>query len=220
MKQPAGVQPSQILRRLGTFVLGVILFATAPSSVCAQELLVSAAVGVYTPLVEVFATSARQVRKNTTDVYAGVRVGIAHLGRFGFEGTVGLSPSNATLKNNPGFPDIEFDDRLLVGSIKATFDVLRFGRSHRVFVAAGGAVIVREEESLPIENSFESVTSYGAVVAADAVFMIAERLGLRADIEDYGYTVGLPDAVLGQASFRTQHDLVLSVGLVFAIPVE
>ena len=80
-------------------------------------------------------------------------------------------------------------------------------------------MIVREEESLPIENSFESVTSYGAVVAAGAVFRVAERLGLRADIEDYVYAVGLPDTVLGQASFRTQHDLVLSVGLVFAISV-
>lgn len=219
MKQPADAQPSQILPRPLTFVLGVILFATAPSSVCAQELVVSAAVGVYTPLVEVFETSAGQVRKNTTDVYAGIRVGIASLGRFGFEGSVGLSPSNATLKNNPGFPDIEFDDRLLIGSIKATFDVFRFGRSHRVFIAAGGAVILREEEPLPIENSFESVTSYGAVVAAGVVFMVAERLGLRADIEDYIYAVGLPDPVSGQASLKTQHDLVLSVGLVFAIPV-
>ncbi len=119
----------------------------------------------------------------------------------------------------PRFPDIEFNDRLLVGSIKAMFDVLRFGSSHRVFVAAGGAVIVREEESLPIENSFESVTSYGAVVAAGAVFRVSERLALRADIEDYVYTVGLPDALLDQASFRMQHDLVLSVGPVFAIPV-
>lgn len=43
MKQPADVQPSQILPGPGTFVLGVILFATAPSSVCAQEPVVSAA---------------------------------------------------------------------------------------------------------------------------------------------------------------------------------
>lgn len=203
---------------LTAIALFAILMVPIPRIMSAQELRISATIGVYAPMVDVFSTSAGQVRKNTTDVYAGLRVGIAGLGRFGVEGSVGFSPSDATMKNNPGFPDIKFDDRVLLGSIKATFDVLQTDNS-RMFLAGGGAVILREEEHLGLMNSFESVTSYGIVLGAGWEFDVSDNLALRADVEDYIYSVGLPDSVQGQASFNTQHDLVLSVGLAIMIPL-
>ena len=205
--------------RLACLAICAPLTVLAPKEVGAQELVISAAFGGYAPLVEVFETNAGQVRKNTSDIYAGARLGVTGIGRFGFEGSIGFSPSDARMENNPGFPNITFDDRVLLGSIRATFDVFRFG-NNRVFVAGGGAVIHREEERLGIMNSFESVTSYGVVLGAGRSFPLIDALAFRADLEDYIYSVGLPDSVLAQANFKTQHDVVLTLGLAFMIPLR
>jgi hypothetical protein len=122
------------------------------------------------------------------------------------EGSLWYSPSSATGEFSSSLNGVPLDRetntapaQILATNVRVLVSLTR-GAARWVYVAGGPAIIGRFGDA---RTDFAGTARLGGVVGAGAHFRVARALALRADVEDYLYSV----------QGYHQQDFSLSVGL-------